>query len=35
LKEEKLPSDVREVFIYLRDGSKNHLRAFERQLKKY
>ncbi|MGB6127442.1 MAG: DUF2202 domain-containing protein [Psychrilyobacter sp.] len=35
LKDEKLPSDVREVFIYLRDGSKNHLRAFEKQLRKY
>jgi len=35
LKDEKLPADVREVFIRLRDGSKNHLRAFERQLKKY
>jgi len=35
LKEDKLPSDVREVFTYLRDGSKNHLRAFERQLRKY
>ena len=35
LKDEKLPDDVREVFTYLRDGSKNHLRAFERQLSKY
>ncbi|UUV19673.1 DUF2202 domain-containing protein [Fusobacteria bacterium ZRK30] len=35
LKDENLPDDVREVFTYLRDGSKNHLRAFERQLSKY
>lgn len=35
LKDESLPADVREVFTYLRDGSKNHLRAFERQLSKY
>ena len=35
LKDEKLPDDVREVFTYLRDGSKNHLRAFERQLSRY
>ncbi len=35
LKDDKLPADVREVFTYLRDGSKNHLRAFERQLSKY
>lgn len=35
LKDENLPADVREVFTYLRDGSKNHLRAFERQLSKY
>lgn len=35
LKDEKLPDDVREVFIYLRDGSKNHLGAFERQLSRY
>ncbi|MCS5420718.1 MULTISPECIES: ferritin-like domain-containing protein [Psychrilyobacter] len=35
LKDEKLPADVREVFTHLRDGSKNHLRAFERQLRKY
>lgn len=35
LKDEKLPDDIREVFTHLRDGSKNHLRAFERQLSKY
>jgi len=27
-----LPDDIREVFITLRDGSKNHLAAFERKL---
>lgn len=35
LKDETLPADVKEVFIRLRDGSKNHLRAFERQMRKY
>ena len=35
LKDKDLPEDVREVFTYLRDGSKNHLRAFERQLNRY
>lgn len=28
----ELPDDVRDVFIELRDGSKNHLAAFERKL---
>jgi len=32
LKDEKLPDDVKQVFTYLRNGSENHLRAFERQL---
>lgn len=28
----ELPEDIREVFIRLKKGSENHLRAFERQL---
>jgi hypothetical protein len=32
LEDKKLPDDVREVFTHLRDGSKHHLAAFERQL---
>ena len=32
LKDKNLPEDVREVFTYLRDGSKHHLSAFQRQL---
>lgn len=32
LKDKNLPEDVREVFIHLRDGSKHHLSAFQRQL---
>ncbi|MDX1358873.1 MAG: DUF2202 domain-containing protein [Clostridia bacterium] len=30
--ERELPDDIRSVFIELRDGSKNHLSAFERKL---
>ncbi|MCK5780935.1 MAG: DUF2202 domain-containing protein [Psychrilyobacter sp.] len=32
LKDKNLPEDVEETFIKLRDGSKNHLSAFQRQL---
>ena len=32
--DQDIPSDVKDVFIYLRDASKNHLRAFERQLER-
>ena len=35
LEDENLPTDVREVFIRLRDGSKHHLAAFQRQLTRY
>lgn len=30
--EAELPDDIREVFVELRDGSKNHLAAFQRKL---
>ncbi len=32
--EKELPKDVEEVFIILKNASKNHLRAFRRQLEK-
>lgn len=32
---EDIPEDVRETFMRLRDASKNHLRAFERQVARY
>ena len=32
LEDKDLPEDVREVFTFLRDGSKHHLTAFQRQL---
>jgi hypothetical protein len=31
---EKLPEDIKSVFVELRDASKNHLSAFENSLKK-
>lgn len=34
LKDKTLPEDMKETFIRLRDASKNHLRAFERQINK-
>jgi hypothetical protein len=35
LEQDDLPSDVRDVFIYLRDASLNHLDAFTKNLNKY
>jgi len=35
LEQENLPEDIREVFIKLRDASKNHLSAFQRNVDKF